>query len=118
MNLTDMWQNYVRGDGTIDIKLVDEGGDSAQTVVRIDFLGVRVKTYGTRWTFKNGGGLTVHLVSLWITNSTDHQRINIDIYINYAEAESYLRDDISLPTDRYTIKVVTERGNTAVYSGN
>ena len=118
VNLTDMWQNYVRGDGTIDVKLVDEGGDSVQTAVRIDFLGVRVKTYGTRWTFKNVGGLTVHLVSLWITNSTDHQRYELDIYMNSAETESYLRDDISLPTGGYTVKVVTERGNTAVYSGS
>jgi hypothetical protein len=118
VNLTDMWQNYVRGDGTIDVKLVDEGGDSAQTAVRIDFLGVRVKTYGTRLTFKNVGGLTVHLVSLWITNSTDHQRIDIDIYMNSAETQSYRRDDISLPTGDHTIKVVTERGNTAVYSGS
>jgi len=118
VNLTDVWQNYVLGDGTIDVKLVDEGGDSAQTAVRIDFLGVRVKTYGTRWSFKNVGGLTVHLVSLWITNSTDHQRIAIDIYMNSAETELYRRDDISLPTGNYIIKIVTERGNTAVYSGN
>jgi hypothetical protein len=118
VSLTDVWQNYVQGDGTINVKLVDEGADSIQTAVRIDFLGVRVKTYGTLCNFKNVGGLTVHLVSLWITNSTDHQRYDINIYVNSAETKPYLRDDISLPTGGYTVKVVTERGNTAVYSGS
>ena len=116
VKITDGWQNYVQGDGTIDVKLVAEGADSLQTEVRIDFLGVRVKTYGTRCTFQNIGGLTVHLVSLWITNSTDHQRYDINIYLNSAETKPYLRDDITLPAGGYTVKVVTERGNTAVYS--
>jgi hypothetical protein len=118
VEITEGWQNYVQGDGTILVKLVDEGGDSSQTAVMIDFLGVRVRTYGTQCSFKNVGGLTVHLVSLWITNSTDHQHYDISIYVNSAETESYIRDDISLPAGGYTVKVVTERGNTAVYSGS
>jgi hypothetical protein len=118
VDLTDGWQNYVHGDGTINVKLVDEGADSAPTYVDIDFMGVRVKKYGTRCTFENVGGLTVHLVSLWITNSTDHQHYDISVFVNSAETKSYLREDISLPTGGYTIKVVTERGNTAVYSGS
>ena len=117
VEITDGWQNYVQGDGTITVKLVDEGGDSRQTAVWIDFLGVRVKEYGTQCSFQNVGGLTVHLVSLWITNSTDHQRYDIDIYVNSANTEVYIRDDIILPTE-YTVKVVTERGNMAVYSGS
>ena len=73
---------------------------------------------GSQFTFENDGGLTVHLVSLWIINSTDHQRYDISVFVNSAETKNYLRDDISLPTGSYTVKVVTERGNTAVYSGN
>jgi hypothetical protein len=73
-------------------------------------------TSGSQFTFKNEGGLTVHLVSLWIINATTHQHYDINVFINSAETESYLRDDIPLPTGSYTIKVVTERGNTAVYS--
>jgi hypothetical protein len=118
VNLTDAWQNYVDTDGTVNVKLVDEGADSAPTYVAVDFLGVRVQKYGTRCTFENVGGLTVHLVSLWITNSTDHQHYNINVFVNSAETKSYLREDIILPTGGYTIKVVTERGNTAVYSGS
>ena len=73
---------------------------------------------GSQFTFQNDGSLTAHLVSLWIINSTDHQRYNINVFINSAETKTYLRDDISLPTGNYTVKVVTERGNTAVYSGS
>jgi hypothetical protein len=73
---------------------------------------------GSQFTFENDGGLTVHLVSLWIINSTDHQHYDISVFINSAETKNYLREDISLPTGSYTVKVVTERGNTAVYSGS
>ena len=75
-------------------------------------------TYGSQFTFENDGGLTVHLVSLWIINSTDRQRYDISVFVNSAETKTYLRDDILLPTGSYTVKVVTERGNRAVYSGS
>jgi len=73
---------------------------------------------GSQFTFENDGGLTVHLVSLWIINSTDRQRYDISVFVNSAETKKYLREDIYLPTGNYTVKVVTERGNTAVYSGS
>jgi hypothetical protein len=73
---------------------------------------------GSQFTFQNDGSLTAHLVSLWIINSTDHQRYDINVFINSAETKNYLLEDISLPTGSYTVKVVTERGNTAVYSGS
>ena len=76
-----------------------------------------VKT-GTSFTFENGGSLTIHLVSLWVNNSTNNQRYDINVFVNSAETTTYLRADISLPTGQYTVKVVTERGNTAVYSGS
>jgi hypothetical protein len=118
VNLTDVWQSYVHNNGTINVKFVDQGADSDQTSVDIDFLGVRVKLDGTQFTFENDGGLTVHLISLWIINSTDHQRYDISVFVNSAETKTYLRYDISLPTGSYTVKVITERGNTAVYSGS
>jgi hypothetical protein len=78
-----------------------------------------VKLYGPpQFKFENDGGLTVHLVSLWINNSTLHQRYNIDVFVNSAETKEYLREDIPIPTGVYTVKVVTERGNMAVYSGS
>ena len=75
-------------------------------------------TIGSQYTFINDGSLTVHLVSLWITNSTLHQHYNIEVFVNSAETKTYLREDLTLPAGNYTVKVVTERGNMAVYSGS
>ena len=118
VNLTNKWRSYVRDDGTMYVKFHDEGNDAVRTTIDIDFLGVRTMSGGTRFTFKNEGSLTSHLVSLWIINSTNHQRYDINVFVNSAETTTYLRADISLPEDQYTVKVVTERGNTAVYSGS
>jgi hypothetical protein len=73
---------------------------------------------GTRFTFKNDGALTAHLVSLWIINSTNLQHYDINVFVNSGETENYTRVDISLPKGQYTVKVVTELGNEAVYSGS
>jgi hypothetical protein len=81
-------------------------------------INVESASPGSQFTFQNDGSLTVHLVSLWIINSTDHQRYDISVFMNSAETETYLQEDVSLPADNYTVKVVTERGNTAVYSGS
>ncbi|KPV62250.1 MAG: hypothetical protein AOA66_1412 [Candidatus Bathyarchaeota archaeon BA2] len=114
VNLTDKWRSYVRDNGTIYVKVVDEGGDSNQTTVDIDFLGVRAEIDGTRFTFKNEGALTSHLVSLWIIDSTNHRRYDINIFVNSADTTTYIRADVSLPAGQFTVKVVTERGNIAV----
>ena len=42
---------------------------------------------GSQFTFENDGGLTVHLVSLWIINSTDRQRYDISVFVNSAETK-------------------------------
>lgn len=117
VNLTDEWRSYVEDKGKIYVKVVDEGADGNQTTIDIDFLGVRVEIDGTRFTFKNEGALTSHLVSLWIINSTSHRRIDINVFLGWAETTSCLRADLSLPEGQYTVKTVTERGNIAVYSG-
>ena len=84
----------------------------------IIIVNVENVTSGSQYIFKNNGGLTVHLVSLWITNSTEHYRYDINIFVNSAETTNYLRDDITLPKGDFSVKVVTERGNKAVYSGS
>ncbi len=76
-----------------------------------------IETNGTHFNFKNEGALTSHLVSLWIINSTTHQRYDIEVIVNSAETKNYLRADISLPDNQFTVKVTTERGNIAVLSG-
>jgi len=117
VNLTDKWRSYMQDNGIIYVKFVDEGVDSDQTTIDIDFLGVRVEIDGTLFTFENTGSLTSHLVSLWVTNSTHHRRYDIDMILNSGETLPYLRFDISLPSGQYGVKVVTERGNIAVFSG-
>jgi len=118
VNLTDQWSSYVQSNGTIYVNVVDAGSDDTQTTIDIDFLGVRVKIDGVRFTFENYGSLTVQLVSLWINNSTIHQRYDINVFINSGETLNCIRSDISLSSGGYTVKVVTKRGNTAVLSGS
>ena len=117
VNFTDAWQDYVDGDGTVNVRIFDQGGDSDQTTIDIDFLGINVKTDGTQFSFENDGSLTVRLVSLWITNSTYHQRYDIDFLLNSGATKSYVSYEVELPTGDYIVKVVTELGNNAVFSG-
>ncbi|WGM89606.1 MAG: hypothetical protein NUK63_00325 [Candidatus Bathyarchaeum tardum] len=118
VNFTDVWQDYVDVDGTINVKLLDEGGDIDQTSIDIDFLGINVKTTGTQFTFKNQGSLTVRLVSLWVSNSTTHQRYDIDVFLNSGATKNYVSFDVELPPENYVVKVITERGNSAIFSEN
>jgi hypothetical protein len=116
VNLTDQWSSYVQANGTVYVKVVDEGADGNQTTIDIDFFAIRVVIDGARFAFENKESSTCHLVSLWVNNSTHHQRFDIDIFINSGDTTSYIRSDISLPSKPYTVKVVTERGNIAIYS--
>jgi hypothetical protein len=72
------------------------------------------KDGGTFFTFKNEGSLTLHLVSLWINNSTHHQRYDINIFINSGDTAAHTYTNVILPDKPYNVKVITERGNTAV----
>jgi hypothetical protein len=116
LNLTSKWRSYVSDSGTMYVQLQDSHADVNQTTIEIDFLAVRVKINGTRFTFRNEGSVTLHMVSLWIINSTLHQHYDMDAIVNSAEIFSYIRADISLTNNSYVVKVVTERGNKAVYS--
>ena len=116
VNLTDKWSSYTHNNGTIYVKVIDESADSIQTTIDIDFLAIRIVINGTKFTFQNEGSLTSHLVSLWINNSTHHQRYDVNLFINSGDTLSYVRSNINIPNKPYTVKIVTERGNTAIYS--
>jgi len=116
VNLTSKWSSYVDNSGVMYIKFRDNQAESAQTTIDTDFLGVRAKVDGARFTFKNECSLTLHIVSLWIINSTLHQHYDADVVLNSAETYNYTRADIRLPSGVFTVKAVSERGNTAVYS--
>jgi len=71
---------------------------------------------GTTLKLKNAGPSTVHIVSVWVNDATVHKRYDADIFINSGDTLSYQRLDIILPEGKYVVKVVTERGNIAVWS--
>lgn len=118
LNLTDSWQSYISTGGTMYLKLTDGQPDPNQTTIDIDYVAIRALVKGTAITIQNTGSLTAHLVSLWITNSTSHQRYDLDTYINQGNTVQILRTDITVPSAPYIIKIATEKGNTAVYSGH
>jgi hypothetical protein len=108
-NATGYWKMIAKG--------VKAG--STQFDFKVDWIEFEaVYDGGTRFTFKNEGPSTSHLVSVWINNSTHHQRYDMNIFINSGDETSYVRSDIGLPDKPYTVKVVTERGNIAVHSEN
>jgi hypothetical protein len=56
------------------------------------------------------------VIALWIVNSTIHERYDVNIFLNSGEKNDYTITDISLPSGNFTAKIVTERGNIAVFS--
>jgi hypothetical protein len=116
VNLTDQWNSYMSSNGTVWIKVFDQGTDANHTTIDMDFIAVRVATDVTSFTFENDGSFTSHLIALWIDNSTSHQRYDISVYINSGDTVSISRADVNLPEKPYSVKVISERGNIAVYS--
>ena len=70
------------------------------------------------FSFHNKGASTGHIVSIWVMNSTVHERYETDIFVNSGERLNYTRTDLALPSSSYFVKAVTERGNIAVYSAS
>jgi hypothetical protein len=108
-NATGYWEVKVKG-----IKAGD-----AQFDFKADLIEFKTdKDGGTLFTFKNEGSLTLHLVSLWIDNSTYHQRFDVSIFINSGDTASNTYSNVILPDKPYNVKVITERGNTAVFASD
>ncbi|MDH7477540.1 MAG: hypothetical protein QHH17_04060 [Candidatus Bathyarchaeota archaeon] len=115
VNIRENWRSYVKDDGTLLVEFFDEGLDANQTVVEIDFFAVRAIIDGAGFDLRNNGPITTHIVSIWIINATHHQRYNANWFINTGEEAIYVRADISLP-EEFIAKVVTERGNIAIFT--
>jgi len=116
INLTDNWMSYEKDNGTILIEFQDEGLSTNQTIVGIDFFSVRTIIDGVRFDLTNSGPLTTHIVAIWVLNSTSHQRYDADLFMNSGEEAVYIRADIRPPSAAFIAKVVTERGNLAVFA--
>jgi len=106
-NATGHWRMRIKG-----IKATDTQFD-----LKVDWIEFKVFSEGTLFTIKNRGPLTSRLVSLWVINSTHHLRYDIDIIMNSGETLPYFRDDIRLPPGKWMVKVVTQRGNIATFTG-
>ena len=113
VNLTNVWQSYVQN-GVIRIKFCDNDTDTYQSLIHIDFLGVRLVIDGVRFSFENISSLTTHVVSIWVINTTLHRRYGASFFLNSGAKGNYFRADISLPSGNFTVKAMTERGNTAL----
>jgi len=71
---------------------------------------------GISMDIKNTGPLSLHIVAVWISTSTTHQRYDADLFLNSGESVTYIREDIDFPKNAFVAKVITERGNVAVFS--
>ena len=114
--VTGNWADYVNDEGVMRIGFSDEGLSTNQTEVGIDFFGVRAIIDGTRLDLKNSSPESIQIVAVWITDPAIHQRYNADLFLNPGEATTYIRADVTLPPDFLLVKVITERGNTAIFS--
>jgi Na+-transporting NADH:ubiquinone oxidoreductase subunit NqrC len=110
------WAGYISDSGVIRLEFFDEGLSTNQTTVGVDFFGARAIIDGARLELKNSSPLSLQIVSLWVTNSTIHQRYSANLFMNSGESATYIRVDVELPQDVFLAKVVTERGNIAVFS--
>ncbi len=70
----------------------------------------------TCFEIKNSGPNSVHVVAVWVISPSSHQRYTVDFFLSSGETETYTQKGISLPNDYTVVKIVTERGNLAVYS--
>ena len=76
----------------------------------------RTEPVGVSMDIKNTGAISLHVVAVWVTNSTMHQRYDADVFLNAGESITYNRTDIEVPQNAFLAKIVTERGNLAVFS--
>ncbi len=65
---------------------------------------------------RNPSPLTVHVVAVWMNNATLHMRFSVDVFINPGESTTFSMVVKSLPADIRVVKVVSERGNTAIFT--
>ncbi|MGB9713631.1 MAG: hypothetical protein ACPLZC_01480 [Candidatus Bathyarchaeales archaeon] len=110
-NLAD----YVNSNGTVRIEFADDGTGMNQTTVEIDFFAVRATIGGASISIKNSSPSTAHIVAVWVITETNHERYNTNLFINSGEETTYVLAGVKLPEERFFVKIVTERGNMAVF---
>lgn len=65
-------------------------------------------------TFKNSGGVTTHLISLWVIDSEGHHQFNLDLNLSPGETRTHV---IQHPwtSGEYTFKAGTDKGTITLY---
>lgn len=96
------------------IKIKGTKATSSAFDLKVDLVELKV-TRGIRVELKNEGSETLHLVSLWIINSTYHKHYNVNVLISPQETLNYSRADIKMPENSFILKVITELGNVATF---
>ncbi len=116
VNVTDSWRSYLRSDGTVRVRFNDEATSNNETLVEIDFFGVSTQVGGFSVKVRNSCPLTVHIIAVWVENTTLHQRFDADSYVNSADEATLALVNGELPEGNLSFRIVTERGNEAVSS--
>ncbi|MEM2463333.1 MAG: hypothetical protein QXY07_01455, partial [Candidatus Bathyarchaeia archaeon] len=118
VSLGGSWQCYINpNNGTVRVALHDENLDSTPTTVSINTFTLEATLkYGAVLTLKNEGASTVHIVAIWVITRKAHVRYDADFFISPGETVDYARENIPLPMEDFIVKIVTERGNMAVFS--
>jgi hypothetical protein len=106
------------GSGQWKIKATGVKISSTQVDMEADMIELRLPASGPHFLFRNSGTVTSHIVSLWVINSSVHQRYDVSVYLNSGEDVIFHRDDIRIPSGQYTVRIVTDKGNLATFSGS
>ncbi|MCS7113905.1 MAG: hypothetical protein N3F10_04445 [Candidatus Bathyarchaeota archaeon] len=117
LNLGNNWQNYINpANGTIKLLFSDEFPEITPTIIDIDLFAVKViLKHGAIFTVQNNSASTVYIVAVWVNNATHHNRYEISLFVNSGETFTYPDKRINLPDGDYVVKIVTEKGNMAVF---
>ena len=117
ISVTNDWADYVDENNVVHVQFCDEGSAVGQITVEVDFFGVRVVTAEASMEIKNSSPRGIHIVAIWVTNSTVHTRGEADLFLNSGETARYPLA-LPLPQGTFVAKAVTERGNVAVFAGD
>lgn len=82
----------------------------------VKITGVFTTTEGVVVTLTNNSPYTAHIVALWVVGEDNHTRYAVNAYISPGEEAQVEQNNVFLPEDPLIIKIVTERGNIAVYA--
>ncbi|MGQ9640707.1 MAG: hypothetical protein ACUVUF_01095 [Candidatus Bathycorpusculaceae bacterium] len=115
ISITENLANYVSSNGTVRVEFSDNGTSMNQTTIEIDFFAVKATIGGANVSVKNSSPSTTHIVALWVISQTNHKRLNTNLFINSGEEATYTLIGVELPEDKFIVKIVTERGNMAVF---